>query len=154
MNPGAGPKPLIKIVDGPIDIGGIVAAVTDPAAGGIDLFIGTTRNHHQGRRVLRLEYEAYVPMALAEMENIAVEAVRRWGLLRAGAVHRNGPVGIGEASVAIACSAAHRAEAFEACRFVIDALKRDVPIWKKEYYADGEAWVGEPEGGPDRGKSG
>ena len=68
-----------------------VTAVTDPAAGGIDLFIGTTRNHHQGRRGLRLEYEAYVPMALAEMENIAVEAVRRWGLLRAAAVHRKDP---------------------------------------------------------------
>lgn len=137
---------LVEIGHAPIDTGRMIAGVTDPAAGGIDVFIGTTRNHHRSREVRVLEYEAYAPMAAEELRRIAGEAMMRWPLMKVAVAHRIGRVKIGEASVVVACSAAHRAEAFEACRFIIDALKRDAPIWKKEYFADGEAWVGPAEG--------
>ena len=104
-------------------------------------FAGATRNDNAGRRVLRLEYEAYEPMALSEMRRLAGEAGERWQIVRIAISHRVGLVDIGETSVAIAVSAAHRAEAFEACRFAIDTLKRTVPIWKKEYFADGAVWA-------------
>jgi len=135
----AGP---INIVRSPIDVAALEAAVADPGAGAIATFVGTTRNENSGRRVLRLEYEAYEPMALSEMRKLAEEAVRRWGLLRAAITHRIGVVEIGEASVAIAVSAPHRAEAFSACRFLIDRIKEIVPIWKKEHFEGGEIWVG------------
>lgn len=153
MEPREPRRPAVAIVESPIDIPGTIAAVGDPAAGGIDVFIGTTRNHHEGREVLRLEYEAYAPMALEEMRKIAARAMERWPLLGAALVHRIGVVAIGEASVVVACSAPHRAEAFEACRFMIDALKRDVPIWKKEHFADGAAWSGPVPPSPDLSKA-
>ncbi len=133
---------MIEIVETPIDIGQVLASVKDPAAGGIDLFIGTTRNNSRGRQVLYLEYETYQTMALKLMYRIADEAEKRWDLKKISVVHRIGRVDIGEASVVIATSAAHRKEAFEACRYAIDALKKDVPIWKKEHFEDGEIWVG------------
>lgn len=117
-------------------------AVANPAAGAIVTFVGTTRRDNAGRNVLRLEYEAYEPMALAEMRKLAQEAGERWNIVRIAIAHRVGFVDIGETSVAIAVSAAHRAEAFEACRFAIDRLKEVVPIWKKEYFEGGEVWIG------------
>jgi molybdopterin synthase catalytic subunit len=133
---------MLKIIHAPIDLDEILLSVKSPEAGAIDIFIGTTRNHSNGKDVLSLEYEAYEPMALKMLEGIIAEARRRWSVGRIAIVHRVGKVEIGEASVVIAVSAAHRREAFEACRFLIDALKRDVPIWKKEVFSDGEAWVG------------
>jgi molybdopterin synthase catalytic subunit len=133
---------MIKIVRGPIDLDEVLDWVKSPEAGAIDIFIGTTRNHSRGREVLSLEYEAYEPMALKLMEAIGAEARRRWEIDRLAIVHRVGRVEVGEGSVVIAVSAAHRSEAFEACRYVIDALKRDIPIWKKEVFSDGEVWVG------------
>ena len=91
--------------------------------------------------MLHLEYEAYLPMALSMITKIADEAARQWGLQAISIVHRRARVGIGEASVVIAVSSAHRKEAFEACRFAIDTLKKEVPIWKKEFFADGAVWV-------------
>jgi MoaE-MoaD fusion protein len=135
----AGP---ISIVRSRIDVAALEAAVADPGAGAIATFVGTTRNENSGRRVLRLEYEAYEPMALNEMRKLALEAVQRWGITRAAVTHRVGVVEIGEASVAIAVSAPHRAEAFSACRFLIDRIKEIVPIWKKEHFEGGEIWVG------------
>ncbi len=132
----------INIVRSRIDVAALEAAVADPAAGAIATFVGTTRNENSGRRVLRLEYEAYEPMALSEMRKLAEEAFRRWGITRAAVTHRIGVVEIGEASVAIAVSAPHRAEAFSACRFLIDRIKEIVPIWKKEHFEGGEIWVG------------
>jgi MoaE-MoaD fusion protein len=132
----------INIVRSRIDVAALEATVADPGAGAITTFVGTTRNENSGRRVLRLEYEAYEPMALSEMRKLAEEAVRRWGITRSAITHRIGVVEIGEASVAIAVSAPHRAEAFLACRFLIDRIKEIVPIWKKEHFEGGEIWVG------------
>jgi MoaE-MoaD fusion protein len=126
----------------PVDVEALERAVADPAAGAVVSFVGTTRFENAGRRVIRLEYEAYEPMALSEMRRLAREAGERWPIIRIAISHRVGLVNIGETSVAIAVSAAHRAEAFEACRFAIDRLKVMVPIWKKEYFEGGEIWIG------------
>ena len=132
---------MIEIIGEKIDVINLVQAVLTPEAGGIDIFLGTTRNHSKGKKVVRLEYEAYAPMALKLMNEIADEAKTRWGIHRISMVHRIGVVPITEASVAIAVSASHRKEAFEACRFAIDELKKKVPIWKKEIFEDGEVWA-------------
>ena len=132
---------MVKIVKEPIDIPSVLSYVTDPEAGGIDLFIGTTRNNAQGKDVLYLEYEAYPEMALPMMERLAAEISAKWSLKKIAMIHRIGRVDIGEASVLIAVSAPHRKEAFEACRYAIDTLKKTIPIWKKEYFKDGSKWV-------------
>ena len=132
----------VTIGRGPVDIEALERAVTDPSAGATVTFAGTTRNGNAGRRVLRLEYEAYEPMALSEMRKLAREAGERFNIVRIAIQHRVGFVEIGETSVALAVSAAHRAEAFDACRFAIDRLKEVVPVWKKEYFEGGEVWIG------------
>ena len=132
---------MIQIVDKNIDVVELLASVSVPEAGGIDMFLGTTRNHSKGKKVVRLEYEAYSPMALRMMSEIESEIRKRWNIQKISMVHRIGVVAIMEASVAIAVSAAHRKEAFEACRYAIDELKKRVPIWKKEIFEDGEVWV-------------
>lgn len=110
--------------------------------GAVTLFLGTTRDHHEGRQVTGLSYEAYEPMALAAMEALEREALARFEIAACRIVHRIGPVPLTEASVAVVVTAAHRAPAFEACRWAMDGLKRVVPIWKKETYAEGdEGWV-------------
>jgi molybdopterin synthase catalytic subunit len=129
---------MIQIIDKNIDVVELLASVSVPEAGGIDMFLGTTRNHSKGKKVIRLEYEAYSPMALRMMSEIESEIRKRWNI---SVVHRIGVVPVMEASVAIAVSAAHRKEAFEACRYAIDELKKRVPIWKKEIFEDGEVWV-------------
>lgn len=112
-----------------------------PQAGGIDVFIGTVRNATKGRAVVRLEFEAYEPMAVKEMEKIAADAFEKWPVQKLLIHHRTGILNIGEIPVVIAVAAAHRHAAFEACRYVIDTLKQTVPIWKKEIFEDGEVWV-------------
>ena len=112
-----------------------------PESGGIDVFIGTVRNTTKGKAVLRLEFEAYEKMALAEMEKIAAQAIQKWPVQKLLIHHRTGILSVGEVPVIIAVSAAHRDAAFEACRYVIDTLKQTVPIWKKEIFEDGEVWV-------------
>lgn len=113
-----------------------------PESGGIDIFIGTVRNATKGKTVLKLEFEAYGPMALKEMEKIANQVFEKWPVQKVLLHHRTGVLSVGEVPVVIAVSAAHRAAAFEACRFIIDTLKQTVPIWKKEFFEDGEVWVG------------
>ena len=137
---------MFRIVEHPIDVAAVSAAVQHPAAGAVVTFVGTTRDHNDGRRVLRLEYEAYPEMALAEMRKIGAVASQRWSIERIAIVHRVGIVPIGAASVAIAVSAAHRRAAFEACHFAIDRLKEVVPIWKKEHFEGGEIWIGSQTG--------
>jgi molybdopterin synthase catalytic subunit len=137
---------MFKIVDGPIDSPAVTAAVADHATGATVTFIGTTRDHNDGRAVTQLEYEAYPEMALTEMRKIGDEARRRWPIAAIAIVHRIGVVPIGEASVVIAVSSAHRAAAFEACHFAIDRLKEVVPIWKKEHFRGGEVWIGSQTG--------
>lgn len=133
---------MFEIVDAPIDAEQVAAAVARPDAGAIVTFVGTTRDHHEGRQVLRLEYEAYPEMALAELRKIGAAARERWPITEVAIVHRIGVVPVGEASVVIAVSAAHRDAAFAASRFAIDRLKEVVPIWKKEHYEGGEVWIG------------
>jgi molybdopterin synthase catalytic subunit len=135
------PHVSIVISAAPLEVAACIAAVAVPEAGGIDVFIGTVRNATKGRRVLRLEFEAYESMALSEMRKIAVIAANRWPLYGVAIHHRTGVVKVGETAVVIAVSAAHRDAAFEACRYVIDTLKETVPIWKKEILEDGEVWV-------------
>ena len=125
----------------PIDVARLTAAVAGPDRGGIATFVGLVRNQQDGRTVLRLEYSAYEPMAEAEAARIVGEAEARWPT-RVALLHRLGDLAIGEVAVGVAAASAHRAQAFEACRYVIEETKRRVPIWKKEFYADGEvAWV-------------
>jgi molybdopterin synthase catalytic subunit len=133
---------MVRLQKEPIDLAGLSAV--SPADGALCLFVGTVRDHNGGRAVLRLEYEAYEEMALALMAEIEAEVRRRWPVTDVRLVHRLGPLAIGEASVAVAIASPHRVEAFAACRHAIDTLKAKVPIWKKEYYADGTAWLGEP----------
>ncbi len=128
---------MIAITASPIDLTMIVESVVTPESGGINIFVGTTRNHSRGKTVTALEYEAYESMALRKMQEIANQAQTSWEVQRVSMVHRVGRVPVGESSVVIAVSAAHRDEAFRACRFLIDELKRVVPIWKREYFADG-----------------
>ena len=132
----------IAIVRDRIEVAALEREVGNPAAGAIVTFAGTTRRDNAGRKVTRLEYEAYEPMALSEMRRLAREAGHRWPIVRIAITHRIWAVEIGETSVAIAVSAAHRRAAFEACRFAIDRLKETVPIWKKEYFEGGEIWIG------------
>ena len=138
---------MFAITRDPIDLAALADAVADRRAGAVVTFVGTTRDHNVGRRVLRLEYEAYERMARQEMRRLAKEAGKRWPLHRVAMVHRIGVVPVGEASVAIAVSAGHRTEAFEACHWLIDRLKEIVPIWKKEHYRGGQTWIGPQQGG-------
>lgn len=131
-----------------IDLARLGRAVRDPRAGAVVTFVGTTRNENAGRRVTRLEYEAYEGMARKEMRRLAAAARARWPVRKIAMVHRVGVVPVGEASVAIAVSAGHRGEAFTACHWLIDRLKELVPIWKKEHYRGGEIWIGAQQGGP------
>jgi len=127
----------------PLSERALYAAVEEAGAGAVALFSGVVREQTGGRRVKFLEYEAHAPMALAKMQEIAALLRARWpGVRRVALVHRTGRLEIGESSVMIAVSSPHRREAFEACRFAIDTLKETVPVWKKEYFEDGEVWVG------------
>jgi molybdopterin synthase catalytic subunit len=132
---------VIRLQNAPIDVVALTAEVRGDGDGAVSLFLGTVRNVNAGRRVLFLEYEAYAPMAEREMQRIAEEACARFGVSRVGIVHRVGRLDIGEASVAIAVAAPHRAAAMDACRFVIDTLKVSVPIWKHEHFDGGEVWI-------------
>lgn len=131
----------IQISPNPLNIQSCIDWIRSPESGGIDVFIGTVRNATKGKAVLRLEFEAYEPMALAEMEKIVKQAFEKWPVQKALVHHRTGVLQVGEVPVIIAVSAAHRAAAFEACRYIIDTLKETVPIWKKEIFEDGEVWV-------------
>jgi molybdopterin synthase catalytic subunit len=134
-----------------LDLGALVASVQSAGRGGVACFLGTVRNHHGGREVLRLEYSAYAPMVEAECARIVGEAEARWQVAVA-LRHRIGRLEIGDAAVAVVVASAHRDEAFVACRHVIEELKRRVPIWKREVYADGAVeWVG---GGGAAGQQG
>jgi molybdopterin synthase catalytic subunit len=133
---------VAALVQGVIDSAAIAAAAARPDCGAVVLFLGTTRDHHDGRRVLRLAYEAYEPMALAALGALEQQATERFGIATCAIVHRLGAVPIGEASVVVAVASAHRAAAFDAARWAMDELKRTVPIWKKEFFAEGgEGWV-------------
>ena len=132
-----------RLSDEPLSLEDVAREVARDDAGAIATFVGTTRAHSRGREVIRLEYEAYEGMAEAEMERIAGVLRDRHDVIDVAIHHRVGPVEIGETSVVIAVSAAHRAAAFDACREAIDTLKQTVPLWKKELYVGGEEWIGQ-----------
>jgi molybdopterin synthase catalytic subunit len=143
---------MFRVTDQPIDLNELVRYVTDPEAGAIATFIGTTRNNNEGRAVIALDYEAYGEMAEKELLRIGNDAKRQWPICRMAIVHRLGPVQIGEASVIIAVSSAHRDAAFAASRFAIEEIKKTVPIWKKEVFEGGEVWIGTQTGQPLPGR--
>jgi len=135
----------VRIVRERIDLEAVVGRLKRPADGAAVIFDGVVRDNTRGRRTLYLDYEAYEAMALKQMETLAMEARVRFGVRGASIVHRLGRLEIGETSVLIVVAAAHRGAAFEACRWIIDTLKKTVPIWKKEYFEDGAVWAdGEP----------
>jgi molybdopterin synthase catalytic subunit len=115
--------------------------VMSPDSGGIDIFIGTVRNATKGKPVLKLEFEAYNKMAINEINKITKQVIKQWPVQKILVHHRTGTLLVGEIPVIIAVSAAHRDAAFEACRYIIDTLKQTVPIWKKEFFENGEVWV-------------
>lgn len=133
----------VRVLEQPVSCQEALRAVSNPQAGAVALFLGTVRNHHDGKEVRFLEYEAYPAMAEQKMHQIATEMHDRWPLEAVWMEHRLGRLEIEDISVVVCVSSAHREEAFAACCYGIDRLKQDVPIWKKEHYADGAVWVGE-----------
>ena len=136
---------MIDITYDALDSGAISARVTQPTDGAIVTFVGVTRNHTGDRNVLYLEYEAYRPMADNMLAQVAEEMKAKWPIGEVAISHRLGRLEIGEASLVVAVAASHRKEAFEACQYSIDRIKKIVPIWKKEFFEDGQVWVESPE---------
>ena len=131
---------FVEITKQPLDLNALVRIVANPTAGAIATFIGVTRDNFNDKEVVKLEYEAYIPMALKELGNVCEQARKRWDLVAIALAHRIGTVAVGEASVIIVASSPHRKDALEAVHWVIDELKATVPIWKKEFFKDGEIW--------------
>lgn len=132
----------MRITQGPVRLNEFFSSTPAPSCGAFASFVGLVRDHDHGRRVLRLHYECYPSMAEKMLEGIVAEAKNRWPVDEVKVLHRVGTLEVGEAAVAIAVSSAHRAEAFQACRFVIEEIKKRVPIWKKEIFEDGTGeWV-------------
>lgn len=134
----------IEVTDSPLDASAVLSFVQDPAAGAVVLFTGTVRDHSVGREgVTRLEYEAYEGVVTDKIAEVVEAAMQRWPICKVAAIHRTGSLEVGEPAVMVAVSTGHRTDAFPACRFVIDELKRSVPIWKKEHWPGGAEWVRE-----------
>jgi molybdopterin synthase catalytic subunit len=139
--------PRLAIVREPLSIEALIAEVEalarvrEPGCGAVASFLGVVRGQHQGRAVRYLEYEAFEPLALKAFEQIEAEILERWPDAVSGLQHRVGRLAIGEASVAIAAATPHRAEAFQACRYAIERVKQIAPIWKHEFFEDGDAWM-------------
>ena len=145
LPPVSGGNPRASIVREVINTQAVLQNVKAPEDGAAVVFEGVVRNNTRGRRTLYLDYEAYEEMALKQMEELASRAIERYGVRRVAIVHRLGRLEIGGISVLIAVASAHRGAAFDACRWIIDTLKKTVPIWKKEYFEDGAVWAdGEP----------
>lgn len=135
----------VEVTGDPIAAPVLADMVRTPSSGAVATFEGTVRDHHRGKEVSRLEYEAYAPMAVREMRAVAEEACRRWPVDGVAVRHRTGALEIGDVAVAIAVSAAHRGPAFDALRYVIDTLKERAPIWKRETGPDGTFWIEGPD---------
>ncbi len=133
--------PLIQLTPHPIDVAAVLRLVQADEAGAVNVFVGTVRQHTAKRRVVRLEFEAYAPMALQEMEKLAATVRQRWSVQQIAIHHRLGTLHVGEVAVVIAVATAHRQAAFEACQYAINTFKQTVPIWKREIFEDGAVWV-------------
>jgi molybdopterin synthase catalytic subunit len=134
-------EPIIQITREPLNRDALIASVSDRGVGGIVVFEGVVRDNARGKQIRYLEYDVYPEMAVQQIHEILAEAERRWHVDRVAVAHRIGRLEIGEASVIIVVATPHRAEAFDACRYIIDTLKTTVPIWKKEVATNGEEWV-------------
>ncbi len=134
-------EPIIQLTRELLNRDTLIRAVSHPGVGGIVVFEGVVRDNARGKQIRYLEYEVYPEMAEQQIHTIVAEAERRWGVERVAVAHRFGRLEIGEASVIIVVAAPHRAEAFDACRYIIDTLKTTVPIWKKEVASNGEEWI-------------
>lgn len=132
---------MIEITDQPIDVQNIITTASKKEAGAINTFIGTVRNSTSGNKVIRLEYEAYEPMAVSEIQKIMDQASEHWKLTGYAVSHRVGILTPGEIAVVVAVSTPHRKDSFAACQFIIDTLKQTVPIWKREFFENGDEWV-------------
>ena len=132
---------IFKVVETPLSLDEAYQAVRRPDCGAVALFVGTVRDHHEGKSVVSLSYSAFKEMAEKEFAKIGAEIAGKWAVGAVYIAHRTGKLAIGDASVIIAVSSAHRAEAFEACRHAIETLKKTAPIWKEEFYDEGKAWV-------------
>lgn len=132
---------MIELTHNPIDTSKIMAAAMAQQAGAVNVFIGTVRNQTAGQAVTKLEYEAYEPMAISEIQKIVNMAYERWHLIGWAFSHRIGTLMPGEIAVVVAVSTPHRKDSFAACQFIIDSIKKSVPIWKKEFFQDGSHWV-------------
>eukprot|EP00884_Botryococcus_braunii_P005994 jgi/Botrbrau1/15396/Bobra.43_2s0024.1 len=132
--------PFVEVVSTPLHLEKYYKSCEDPSCGAIVTFTGVTRDCFQGKRTLKLEYEAYIPMAEKKLKEICLKAAKDWDLRKIALAHRIGEVLVGEPSVIIAVSSAHRKDALEACHWAIDELKATVPIWKKEFFEGGEVW--------------
>jgi molybdopterin synthase catalytic subunit len=133
---------LFKVTSNPIDLAAFRQNMLDETCGAYVQFDGWVRNHNEGQQVLRLEYEVYETLAVKEGEKIIAEAIKRFGVKRATAVHRNGLMELSDVAVVVGVSSPHRDEAFDACRYIIDQVKVRLPIWKKEHYVSGKTeWV-------------
>ena len=129
----------------PLDVPAAIAAVTDPSCGAVAVFVGTVRESPAGDGpgpVTRLDYDAHPTLAGEKIHAIASAATTKWDLAKVVAIHRSGPCALSEPTVVVACSAPHRADALDACRWIIDEIKDGVPIWKREVYSDGSSWIG------------
>lgn len=131
----------VHIVREPIDTADLLVRMSHPSDGAQALFLGNVRDHHDGRTVLHLEYEAYEPMALAQLRAICEKAIEAHEVRDVGVIHRIGRIDIGEAAVAVLAVSSHRAAAFSACKWAMDEIKQRVPIFKREFYADGDRWI-------------
>ena len=138
-----------RITSEPLDAAVTAAAVETARCGAVAVFVGLVRDHNAGRRVIRLEYECYEPLAIKSFERIASEAEEHWPEVRLALAHRIGSLGIGEASIAIAAASPHRADAFAACRYAIERVKQIAPIWKREHFEGGDVWVEGATADPD-----
>jgi molybdopterin synthase catalytic subunit len=132
---------MIELTSHPIDSAKIIAAASAQQAGAVNVFIGTVRNQTAGKAVTKLEYEAYEPMAVSEIQKVVDTTKAKWSLTGWAVSHRTGTLMPGEVAVVVAVSTPHRKDSFEACQFIIDTLKKTVPIWKKEFFQDGDQWV-------------
>jgi molybdopterin synthase catalytic subunit len=135
---------MIRLQTDEIDTQELIAGIQQDHHGAISVFLGVVRNHNIGRKVLYLDYEAYDGMAEAEMDRIRRGALEKFDLDAMAIVHRTGKLTIGEASVVVVAASAHRSAAMDACRYAIDALKKTVPIWKKEFFEGGQEWIEGP----------
>ncbi|MCA9830704.1 MAG: molybdenum cofactor biosynthesis protein MoaE [Dehalococcoidia bacterium] len=136
---------LVRVTDLPLDVNEAISAVETPSAGAVNVFLGVVRDNNLGRRVGHLVYDAYPSMAERVMRELGEEAIEKFGILDYAIFHRTGKLAIGEASLLVTISSGHRGESFEAGHWLVNSIKKRVPVWKKEVWEDGEEWIEGPE---------